>query len=160
MLCPHLCPHEPFVDPLSDYESADYGDAAAQRLADASVAALESTPFHCVSADTSVRDTMKMMVGNEIACVLVEDRGKLAGVFTDRDVLDKVALEYDDVVDLTVRSLMATEPIFVHEEDSAARVITVMAVSGYRHVPVVDHDGAPAGIVSPQRVVRFLATDL
>ena len=40
--------------------------------------------------------------------------------------------------------------------DSSASVLNVMAVSGYRHVPVLDTHRKLVGIVSPQRVTKFL----
>ena len=100
------------------------------------------------------------MVGLQIACVLVKENERLAGVFTDRDVLDKVCLEYDDVIDGPVRRVMSTDPVHVQEGESAASALAVMAVSGYRHVPVVNGDHHPVGIVSPQRMAKFLSTHL
>lgn len=147
---------EPFEDPLQNYEPQEFDDPIAAALAEATVASLRIHPHLCVSVSTSVRDTMKLMVGRQIACVLVEDQGKLAGIFSDRDVLDKVAFEYDQVIDGPVSAVMTPEPVVVHLHDSAARVICIMAVSGYRHVPVVDENGGIEGIVSPQRVAQFL----
>ena len=149
-----------FADPLENYDSPGFDDPIEQALHDESVAELQTQPHICVSADTTVRDTMKLMTGRHISCVLVEDNGKLVGVFSDRDVLDKVALEFANVIDAPVRKVMSTDPVYVEETDSAAKVLSVMAVSGYRHVPVVDSGGHAIGIVSPQRVARFLASHL
>lgn len=149
-----------FTDPLENYDDPAFHDPVEKALHHESVAALQSQPLTCVSGGTTVRETMKLMVGRQIACVLVEDDGRLVGVFGDRDVLDKVALEYDDVIDRPVRDLMSRDPVSVLEDDSAARILTVMAVSGFRHVPVVTPDGKPVGIVSPQRIARFLSLHL
>jgi CBS domain-containing protein len=80
----------------------------------------------------------------------------LVGVFSERDVLSKVVLEYDKVKDLPVSEVMTTEPIYVNETDSAVVALSVMALCGYRHVPVVDLNDNVVGIVSPQRVTEFL----
>ena len=53
--------------------------------------------------------------------------------------------------------MMTEEPVYVYRSDPVAAAICVMAVSGYRHVPVVDPDLRPVGIVSPQRVLDFVA---
>jgi CBS domain-containing protein len=71
-------------------------------------------------------------------------------------LLDRVLLEYDEIRDQPVRSIMTADPVFVSDSDSPAAVLCVMAVSGFRHVPVLDADGAIAGIVSPRRITEFL----
>ncbi|MEQ9407425.1 MAG: CBS domain-containing protein [Fuerstiella sp.] len=145
-----------FQDPLEDYSTPAFDDPIEEALHEKLVASLQAQPHICVSADTSVRDTMKLMVGQQIACVLVEENDRLVGVFGDRDVLDKVALEYDAVIDGPVRNVMSTNPVSVREDESAAKVLSIMAVSGYRHIPVVRPDGKSVGIVSPQRMAHFL----
>ncbi|MEZ6132497.1 MAG: CBS domain-containing protein [Planctomycetaceae bacterium] len=145
-----------FSDPLENYDPPVFDDPIQQALHDESVSSIQSQPLTCVNADLSVRDTMKLMVGRQIACVLVEENDRLVGVFGDRDVLDRVALEYDQVIDEPVRTVMSADPVYVMEDDTAARVLTVMSVSGYRHVPVVNADLKPVGIVSPQRMAAFL----
>lgn len=149
-----------FEDPLENYDDPTFEDPIEQALHDEYVAALQTQPHLCVPGDTSVRDTMKLMTGKQISCVLVEDEDTLVGVFGDRDVLDKVALEYDDVIDKPVRDVMSRNPVSVREDDSAAKVLSIMAVSGYRHVPVVTPDGKTIGIVSPQRVAKYLSAHL
>lgn len=124
------------------------------------VTGVQTQPHLCVSADATVREAMKLMVGRQIACVLVEDAGVLAGVFGDRDVLDKVAQDYDAIIDSPVSSVMSTRPVSVCESDSLARVISVMSLTGYRHVPVVSPSQSTVGIVSPQRVGKFLQEQL
>lgn len=145
-----------FTDPLENYDPPVFDDPIQQALNDEPVSSIHAQPMTCVDASTSVRDTMKLMVGQQIACVMVQGNDRLVGVFSDRDVLDRVALEYDAVIDGPVGSVMSTDPVHVQEHDSAAKVLSVMAVSGYRHVPVVDAEHRAIGIVSPQRMAAFL----
>ena len=77
-------------------------------------------------------------------------------MFSDRDALDKVALEYDEVKDQPVSEVMTANPIYIYESDPSAAALSVMAVSGYRHVPILDAHDNLAGIVSPQRLTEFL----
>jgi CBS domain-containing protein len=88
--------------------------------------------------------------------MIADDDDRLVGVFSDRDALVRVAERYDEVKDLPVSQVMTANPVFIRNTDSAAAALCVMAVSGYRHVPVVDIDGQIVGIVSPQRVTAFL----
>lgn len=149
-----------FHDPLENYDPPEYDDPMEQVLHDEPVTSIQAQPLTCVDAETSVRDTMKLMTGRQIGCVLVQEDDKLVGVFGDRDVLDHVALEYEEVIDTPVRTVMSSSPVFVQETDSAAKVLAVMAVSGFRHVPVVNADHKPVGIVSAQRMAGFLSGHL
>ena len=145
-----------FQDPLEDYNPKKYEDGVEEALGEQPVAAIMHEPFATVSADTKVSAAVQKLSGFHIACLLVEEDGKLVGVFSDRDVLDRVALEYDDVKDRCVREVMTSDPVYVYDTDPAAAALSVMAVSGYRHVPIVDASERIVGIVSPQRVTAFL----
>lgn len=147
---------EEFQDPLENYEPKKYDDPLKQALADETVSAIRHEPFVTISPDTLVRDAVEKLAGLHVACLLVAEDDKLVGVFSDRDVLDKVTLEYDQVKDRPLREVMTNSPVYVHEGDSAAAALSVMAVGGFRHVPVLATGGTLAGIISPQRVTAFL----
>ncbi|TWU14319.1 inosine 5'-monophosphate dehydrogenase [Symmachiella macrocystis] len=146
----------PFQDPLENYDPPTFDDPIEQALHEETVMAIQSRPYACVPIDTTVEEVLQTLVGEGIACVLIENQGKLMGLVSDRDILEKVALEYDDVKNKSVREVMTASPIYVDESESAASALAVMAVSGYRHVPVVDLKENIVGIVSPQRVTKFL----
>ncbi len=55
---------------------------------------------------------------------------------------------------------MTANPIYVNETSASASALCVMAVSGYRHVPIIDLGSKIKGIVSPQRVTEFLTHQL
>jgi CBS domain-containing protein len=147
---------EDFQDPLENYDPPNYSGGLEEALAEELATAIQSTPFTSVSSDIPVWEAVTLLAGLHIACLLVEEDGKLVGLFTDRDVLDKIALEIEEVKDLPLREVMTSDPVFVYDTDSAGAVLNVMAVSGYRHVPVLQSDGGIVGIVSPQRITNFL----
>jgi CBS domain-containing protein len=147
---------EEFRDPLQNYDPKFYKDPLEKALAEETVAAIHCTPVATITPDTPVHAAVKALAGMQVACLLVEQDGHLVGVFSDRDVLDRVALEYEQVKNRPVGELMTTDPIFVYENDSAAAALSIMAVSGVRHVPVTNIDQKVVGIVSPQRVTEFL----
>ena len=146
-----------FQDPLENYEPKTYSDPLEKALVEEEIGTIRHEPFKTISSDTLVHAAVEQLAALHVACLLVEDeKNKLVGVFSDRDVLTKVAFEYDDVKDLPVRDVMTTDPIYVHETDSAAASLCVMAVCGYRHVPVLDLNDNLVGIISPQRLTEFL----
>lgn len=147
---------EDFQDPLENYEPRQYDDPLQQALAEQTVGQLHTQPFASVTPDTPISTALSKLVGDQIACLLIEQDGRLVGVFSDRDVLAKVALEYDQIKDQPVSEVMTNDPVYVYDTDSAAAALTVMAVSGYRHVPVVDLDEKLVGILSPHRMTKFM----
>jgi len=148
--------NERFEDPLKNYDPPSHKDPLERALTEETVAAIESRPFTSVRPDLPIHSALKALAGLEIACLLVSDEGRLAGVFTERDVLDKVAGRYEQIKDRPVSDVMTPDPVFAYENDSAGAALSVMAVSGFRHVPVLDVDDKIVGIVSPQRVTAFL----
>ena len=145
-----------FQDPLENYDPAKYDDAIQEALAEQTVVAIQHEPLATIKPNITVVEAIDTLAGQHVSCLLVEEDGKLVGVFSDRDVLNKVALEYDAVKDKPVSDVMTTNPVFVYDTDPSAAALSVMAVSGYRHVPIVNIDGKLTGIASPQRVTAFL----
>lgn len=133
-----------------------YDDPVQQVLVEKTVEAIQHEPYSTISPDTIVAEAISKLAGLHVACLLVEEDGKLVGVFSDRDVLNKIALEYDDVKGRPVSEVMTTDPVYVYSSDPSAAALSVMAVSGYRHVPILALDDQIAGIASPQRVTAFL----
>lgn len=148
---------EEFQDPLQNYEPKEFADPIQEALAEETVSAIHHTPVATVSPDATVREAIERLAGIHVACLLVvDDEGGLVGVFSDRDALDKVALEYDSVQDRPVSEFMTPNPVYVYETDASASALCVMAVNRHRHVPILDLDEKVVGIISPQRVTQFL----
>lgn len=107
---------------------------------------------------TSVGDVIRRMQAESLDCVLVTDEGRLVGIFTDRDAVLKVA---GGTVDLRtpVGELMTADPVILRRDDPIAVAINKMAVGGFRHVPILDHDH-PVSVVSARDVFRHIAQRL
>ena len=153
-------PEDDFVDPLQNFDPPEYDDPIQQALVDRQVSELQIQPFTAVTPDTTVEAAMKELVGGDVACLMVAKDDRLCGIFSDRDVLDKVALEYESVSQKPVSEFMESDPVFVYDTDSSAAALAVMAISGYRHVPVLNLSDRLVGILSPQRVTKFLRESL
>lgn len=148
--------NEEFQDPLKNYEAKEYSDPLEKALVEEEIGTIRHEPFVTISPETLVHEAVEQLAGLHVACLLVAENDKLVGVFSDRDVLTKVALEFENVRDQPVSSVMTRDPIYVYETDSAVASLTVMAMCGYRHVPVLDLHDKLVGIISPQRVTEFL----
>ena len=145
-----------FFDPLEDYEPPEYEHPMQEALVEEKVPAIEHKPFITIPPTTTVEEAMKIMTEKEIGCLMVEECNTLVGVISDRDLLDHVGLEYAELKDNPVTDVMTADPCYLLETQSTAAALCVMAVSGYRHVPVLNVDNEIVGIVSPQRVTAWL----
>ena len=146
-----------FTDPLSDYSPPEFADGLEEALCDNDLTSMQLTPMVTVGLEVPVKDVMDRMAELGIACVLViDDDQHLHGVFTERDVLDKVAEQYEQVKDLPVRVVMTLDPMCVYEMEMPAKALNLMAVGNFRHVPVLDADDRLVGVLGPRRVTDFL----
>ena len=109
-----------------------------------------------VSPRTSVRETLRLMREEGVGCVLVCEADRLLGVFTERDVLNK--LFGDKPIDTAaVEQLMTPNAASLHPGDTLADAIRLMTENGYRHVPLVEPDGRVAGLVAAKDIVHYIA---
>lgn len=120
------------------------------------VASCGPGPAICVNPRTSVADAIALMKEHATGCVLVEESRRLAGIFTERDVLFRVTVPGLDPATTPVSSVMTPDPETLTMHDALAWVLNLMAVGGFRHVPIVDDTGRAIAIVSMQRIVGLL----
>ncbi len=119
------------------------------------VVALEMDAPVVVDEDTLVRDVLQQMQSSQSGCALVWQDGRLCGIFTERDVLNKV-LGIEGVLDHCVSELMTPEPISVHETDSIRKAVLAMHRGGFRNVPVVDSEERVVSCVRHKDIVHYL----
>jgi CBS domain-containing protein len=120
-----------------------------------SVARLQPTPPWTADADGPVAAAIATMREHRVGCLLVTRDGKLVGIFTERDLLTRVLAK---AVPLTapLRDCMTADPVTVGPREPVRAAVQKMQTGGYRHLPVVDEDNRPVGILSAKRIVRYL----
>lgn len=103
----------------------------------------------------TIREAIAVMLEKDIGALLVVDEeGNLVGIFSERDLLKKVA-GYQENYDLPVRDFMTHKPAAVAKTNTLAVVLHKMDGGGYRHVPVVE-EGKPIGVVSVRDMLRHI----
>jgi len=105
---------------------------------------------------SSVAQALDLMKKNRIGCMLVVRNGKLTGIFTDRDVLMKIAGTSLDLSTVRIETLMTPNPECLQLEDMIAFALNRMHIGGFRHIPLVDEEHKPVGIVSVKDIVDYL----
>jgi CBS domain-containing protein len=108
-----------------------------------------------VSPTDSVAHAVSRIKSIGIGQAVVVENGKLVGILTERDLLNKVAGRAVDLRLIPVRQVMTARPDTVAEDDAIRVVVNKMAMGGYRHVPIV-RDGQPVGIISAKAVANYI----
>jgi CBS domain-containing protein len=102
-----------------------------------------------IEVDAPVALALERMRDAATDCLLVMEDGRLAGIFTERDAVVKLAgAPFDG---LAVREVMTPDPVVLRPDDSLAVAIHKMAVGGFRHIPVMD-GGRPLAVVGAKDV--------
>jgi len=112
----------------------------------------------CLPESAPVSDAIERMLSRRQAGVLVVDaEGRLAGIFTERDVLTRVAGRGRDARQTRLGEVMTAGPDALTAGDRIAYAVHSMSVAGYRTVPLVDADRRPVGVITVSDVIRWLA---
>lgn len=147
---------EEYVDDLQRTEVVT-PTAVQDRLTTTPIAALQPRVPITIGLHGSLAQATRQMNAHNIGCLLVTDaQDQLAGIFTERDVLIKVAGLVEDLSTATVAEFMTTAPITIKGEAPIAQALYLMSVHGFRHLPLVDEQQRPTGIISFRDVVHYL----
>lgn len=87
----------------------------------------------------TVREAAVAMSARRIGALMVLDEaGKLSGIFTERDVMAKVVAAHRDPDATRLADVMTRNPDTIGPDESAADALGMMRKHGYRHLPVMD----------------------
>jgi CBS domain-containing protein len=120
-----------------------------------SVSRLNPAPPLQIDPRQPVAEAVALMRKNQVGCILVCQAGHLKGIFTERDLIQRV-LATGKALNLPVAQFMTPNPVIVHPKDPIGLAVRRMEEGGYRHLPVVDEKGRPVGILSVKRIVHYL----
>jgi len=107
--------------------------------------------------DTPAMEVVQEMRSRKTGCALVLDGQRIAGIFTEHDVLKKLA-DAPEAASIPVRELMSHNPETLHEHDSVAAALNRMSIGRFRHIPVVKQDGS-YGVISIKNVLKYIARE-
>jgi CBS domain-containing protein len=126
-------------------------------LALATVGDLAMRPHAQVALDAPMWKVVEEMNGKGRGAVLVEDGGALVGIFTERDLLNRV--DHRDALwsHVVVRDVMTPMPMVVRRDDSLAEAVRRLTQGHRRHLPVVDGKGAVLGLISIRDILTYIA---
>jgi CBS domain-containing protein len=107
----------------------------------------EQDPLHMAPTAT-VLETARGMAERRVGAVAVMDDGRLVGLFTERDLLNRVVALGKDPAAVTVGAVMTRQPITIRADRSLADALDIMFGNKFRHLPVLDAKGSLLGVMS------------
>jgi CBS domain-containing protein len=111
-----------------------------------------------VHFQTSLEDAIQLMRNHGIGCVLITgDSGKLTGILTERDLLQKVAGQGLDLAQCIVGDFMSQAPESSKPDHPLGYALQRMIISDIRYLPIVDNSDRPEGIVSSRDIITYMA---
>lgn len=120
---------------------------------------LSDRPFLSVSADVPVRAVTRMMQEQHRSAALVTEHGVLTGIFTERDATFRVLAAGLDADATPVGEVMTHNPLTLTEDKPFGHALHLMYENGLRHVPVVDANKRPLGVVTARDALALDALD-
>lgn len=105
-------------------------------------------PLVAGTSEMTVRAACCLMAEHKIGALLIVDNKRIAGIFTERDVLNKVLAGGLDPDTTQVAQVMVQNPQTIRADKPLGYALQFMVDGGFRHVPVVDANDAPVGMVS------------
>jgi CBS domain-containing protein len=106
-------------------------------------------------SDTLAEVATKLARHNIGAVVVTTADGRLAGIFSERDLVRHIAKSGGASLTMPVSDLMTRMVVTCTAIDSIDDVMAKMTRGRFRHVPVIGADGQLAGLVSIGDVVKF-----
>jgi len=100
----------------------------------------------------------RMMRGRRASVLIVDGQGRLAGIFTERDVLTRVVARSLDPEHTMLGQVMTPAPDTLSVGDRVAYAVNQMSVAGHRTIPLVDSDRRPVGVVTVNHILKWMAT--
>jgi CBS domain-containing protein len=114
-----------------------------------------------VSLQASVAEAIRTMLDRHVGAVaIVDSEHRVAGIFTERDVLRKFSLSGRNPEATLVRELMTTPVELATAETGSAEALVTMVERHFRHLPVVDNYGKLLGVLSIRNLLEWRIEDL
>jgi CBS domain-containing protein len=109
---------------------------------------VKGSQVHCVEPNITVLEATQRMNAQRIGALVVTDGGRVAGMFTERDVLRRIVAEQRDPAKVLVGDVMSTPVACCEPGMSIDDARGVMKNRRIRHLPVVSSSGELLGMIS------------
>ena len=132
-----------------------------QRFLSQSLGVLNPPAPSVVTVQEPLFNCIKLLQAQKHGCLLITNKlGTLEGIFTERDVVLKVALAKVDLNTVPVEEFMTKNPQTASMTTTVAYALNMMSLGGFRNLPIVDSEMFPVGLVAVKNIIDFLAQSI
>ncbi|MDB5173116.1 MAG: hrp1 [Phycisphaerales bacterium] len=108
----------------------------------------KGTKVHSIPVDSTALKAIQKMNQHRIGALVVMDGERVAGIFTERDVMQRVVGEQMDAADTSVGEVMTRDVVCCSPDASLEEMSEIMRSRRIRHIPICEEDGALVGLIS------------
>ncbi len=106
--------------------------------------------------DETVVEAARKMAENAVgSVVVVDDRGTLLGIVTERDIVVRVVARGLDPSKTLVGEIMTRNPVTIYDDASLSAAAELMRRKRVSHLPVINEEGRVVGMISRSDIVRL-----
>ncbi|MFC0444288.1 DUF294 nucleotidyltransferase-like domain-containing protein [Pseudidiomarina halophila] len=107
----------------------------------------------CLTSTATIQEAAQAMRKEKVSSIMVVDDGRLVGILTDRDLRNRVVaqgLSYD----IHINAVMTQAPATIGMTQTLLDALALMTQENIHHIPVVDEDGKPIGMLTNTDLMR------
>ncbi len=117
---------------------------------------LTQEKYIVLNEQATLRDAIDSMQKYHIGCIMIENNHKITGIFTERDIVQQIVGNRHNLEKEYVANYMTKSPDVLHFQDPIAFALNKMISGGYRHIPIVNKEKEPIGIITMQDIINHL----
>jgi CBS domain-containing protein len=119
---------------------------------------VKGTDIWSIAPLTTAYNALQIMAEKNVGALLVMEKEKLVGIFSERDYARKVILKEKSSKNTSVGGLMTREVIYIDAKSTLEESMALMTAKRIRHLPVLKNNRL-MGIVTLGDVVRQIISD-
>ena len=120
------------------------------------LSSLTQEKFIILNEQATLREVIDNLQRFHIGCVLLENNNKISGIFTERDIVQNIVGNRHNLEEAHIVEFMTKSPDTLHSDDPIAFALNKMITGGYRHIPIVDANNKPTGVIAMQDIINHL----
>ena len=122
-----------------------------------SVGVLNLAPAITIQETQSLEDALRLLRDNRIGCLVVTNKNNvITGIFSERDCVLKVLEWSREEFSKPVSEYMTKDPIAQAPDSTIGFALQLMSQGGFRHLPIIDEQNHPIGLLSVKDVVDYM----
>ena len=118
---------------------------------------VKDRPVYSVEADCTVLEAARLMMEHRIGALPVLRNGELVGIFSERDIMNRVVAVGRLPGSTKISEVMTTNPKAVNVDETIENCLYLMREFGFRHLPIVDGKELKGLVSSRDILLRYIS---